>query len=199
MNKPLVLASRSQARARLLRYAGVDVKISPADIDEAALKRSMVLQGMALPETATALAEEKARECNRKNPDCLILAADQILVFKGKIFDKPKSVIEAKAQLQALRGHSHSLVSAAVIYENSIRVWSCASQVKLSMRPFTDAFLNSYIETVGDDLFTTVGGYKLESIGSQLFSGIKGDYFSVLGLPLLEVLEFLRGQGICQT
>ena len=190
MPTPLILASQSEARRDMLQNAGVNVECLPARIDEAQ---------KALPrDIADALAEMKARRITGKHPERLVLGADQVLVFRGKIFDKPNSLDEAKSQLEVLRGHAHELISAAVIYDNGAPVWRFISKVEMTMRDFSDGFLDSYIDQLQDDLFTTVGGYKLESLGSQLFLSVKGDYFSVLGLPLLEVLEFLRGKGICQ-
>ncbi len=199
MNQTVILASQSQARADLLRRAGVSITSAPAHIDEAAIKQKLVKENTPPADIAMALATAKAQRVCRGFPDQTILAGDQVLVFNGEIFDKPTSLNEAKHQLLALRGQSHTLISAAVIFQQSQPVWQHVSQVELSMRPFSDGFLHSYLATTGDDLFTTVGGYKLESLGSQLFSSVKGDYFSVLGLPLLEVLEFLRGIGICQS
>ena len=198
MNQPLILASQSIIRRELLQNAGVEVACQPAHIDEAAIKAAMLAQTARPRDIADALAEKKAQAIARQNPDRVILGADQILVFKGKIFDKPTSLPEAKAQLQTLRGHTHQLLSAAVIYADGVPVWRFVGRVELTMRSFSNSFLNAYIADLGDDLFTTVGGYKLEKSGSQLFLSVKGDYFSVLGLPLLEVLEFLRGKGICQ-
>jgi len=199
MTQPLLLASQSAARRDLLQNAGLDIECHPARIDEAALKSAFLAQNASPRDIADALAEMKARRVAGKYPDRLVLGADQILVHKGKIFDKPASLEEAKSQLLTLRGQSHLLFSAVVIYDRGAPVWRHIGRAELTMRDFSPQFLESYLAKMGDDLFTTVGGYKLESFGSQLFLSVKGDYFSVLGLPLLEVLEFLRGKGICQT
>lgn len=199
MNLSLILASQSSARRDLLQNAGVDVECQPARIDEAAIKAALIAEKAPARDIADALAEMKTRRVAGKNPARLVLGADQILVSNGKIFDKPSSVDEAKNQLKALRGQTHTLFSAAVIYDQGAPVWRFIGKVDLTMRDFSDAFLGQYLVQMGDDLFTTVGGYKLESLGSQLFLSVKGDYFSVLGLPLLEVLGFLRGKGICQS
>ncbi len=199
MTHPLILASQSSARRDMLQNAGLDIECHPARVDEAAIKDSLLAQNAPPRDIADALADIKARRVASKFPDRLVLGADQILVHKGKIFDKPRTMDEAKAQLQTLRGQSHLLFSAAVIYNHGVPVWRFVGRAELLMRDFSTRFLVHYLEQMGDDLFTTVGGYKLESFGSQLFLSVKGDYFSVLGLPLLEVLEFLRGKGICQT
>ena len=199
MSQPLLLASQSSARRDMLQNAGVSVACHPARIDEAAIKAAMLSEGALPRDIADTLAEMKARRVAGKHPGRLVLGADQILVFNGEIFDKPSGMVEARTQLQALRGHTHTLLSAAVVYENAAPAWRFVGQVSLTMRDFSDAFLEGYLADMGDDLFTTVGGYKLEGLGSQLFLSVKGDYFSVLGLPLLEVLEFLRGKGFCQT
>lgn len=199
MVQPLILASQSTTRSDMLRSAGLEIECHPARIDEPAIKSAFLAQNAPLRDIADALAEMKARRVAGKYPDRMVLGADQILVHKGKIFDKPNTIEEAKTQLLMLRGQSHQLFSAAVIYDRGVPVWRFIGRAELTMRDFSRQFLDTYIAQIGDDLFTTVGGYKLESIGSQLFLSVKGDYFSVLGLPLLEVLGFLRGKGICQT
>jgi septum formation protein len=197
--QPFLLASRSAARSEMLQNAGLSFESHPADIDETAIKTALLARNIPLQRIAVALAEEKARQVAAKHPEKLVLGADQILVHKGKIFDKPTSIKQARTQLLALRGQSHLLFSAAVFHEGGRPVWCVIGRAELTMRAFSTAFLDSYLNRIGDDLFTTVGGYKLESLGSQLFSAVKGDYFSILGLPLLDVLAFLRGKGICQT
>ncbi|MBL1435758.1 MAG: Maf family protein [Rhodobacteraceae bacterium] len=199
MIQPLILASQSTTRSDMLQNAGLDIECYPARIDEPAIKASLLAQNASFRDIADALADMKARRVAGKYPDRMVLGADQILVHKGKIFDKPNNFEEAKTQLLTLRGQSHLLFSAVVIYDRGTPVWRFIGRAELTMRNFSNQFLDMYMAKMGDDLFTTVGGYKLESAGSQLFLSVKGDYFSVLGLPLLEVLEFLRGKGICQT
>jgi len=198
MLQPLILASQSTARKSMLEDAGLYIECHPARVDEAAIKAALISKNAPPRDASDALADIKARRVAGKFPARLVLGADQILVHKGKIFDKPNTVEEAKAQLKTLRGESHLLFSAAVIYDHGQPVWRFVGRAELTMRDFSNSFLDSYVAKMENDLFTTVGGYKLESLGSQLFLSVKGDYFSVLGLPLLEVLEFLRGKGICQ-
>ena len=196
--KRFILASGSQIRAEMLRNAGVAVDTEVARVDEAAIKQAMLFDGAPARDVADALAELKARRIAMRHSEALVLGADQVLVCEGKLFDKPESVEGAREQLQALRGKTHELLSAAVIFEDGAPVWRHIGRAQLMMRPFSDAFLDDYIAKLGEELLTTVGGYKLEAAGAQLFTRVQGDYFSVLGLPLLEVLGFLRTRGICK-
>jgi len=142
------------------------------------------------------IAEFKGLRVSGKYPDHLVIAADQILVCKGKVFSKPRDLSEAREQLFELRGQGHQLLSAVVIFEDGKPVWRHIGRAQLVMREFSNQFLDDYIARHGDDLLTTVGCYKLEIEGVQLFSKVQGDYFTVLGLPLIEVLGFLRARGV---
>ncbi len=193
-----ILASGSQARADMLRNAGVSVETQVAHIDETQVKDEMLAEGAGGGDIALRLADLKARKVAKGRPDALVLGADQVLVCQEVLFDKPRTILEARAQLTGLRGKTHELLSAAVIYENGAPVWQGVGQARLKMRNFSEAFLDMYIEQLGKDLLTTVGGYKLEGLGAQLFAQVEGDYFTVLGLPLLEVLEELRTRGVCE-
>lgn len=191
----LLLASASPARADMLRAAGVDIDIEPCRIDEDAIKTAMLNEGAPPRDVADKLAEMKAARISARHPDRLVLGADQILVHDDTLFSKPETLADARQQLSTLRGSSHQLMSAAVIFAGGEPVWRHIGQAKLTMRPFTDAFMDSYLDKMGDMVLTSVGCYHLEGLGSQLFARVEGDYFTVLGLPLLEVLGFLRARG----
>ena len=191
----LILASASPARAALLRGAGVEIDIVPARVDEDEIKASLRAEGALPRDQADILAEMKAVSVSRANPGRLVLGADQILSFKGEAFDKPRDLSEARAHLSLLHGQRHELQSAAVIALDGAPIWRHIGVARLAMRPFSDTFLEGYLTQMGDDILTTVGGYKLEGIGAQLFARVDGDYFAILGLPLIETLGFLRVRG----
>jgi septum formation protein len=195
-NPQLLLASASPARAKLLRNAGVNCSTQPARIDEEEIKLALRADGATPRDQADALAEIKALSVSRKNPGVLVLGADQILAQGADTFDKPTDIAEARAHLARLRGNRHQLLSAAVIALDGAPIWRHVGVARLTMRLFTDEFLDEYLATIGDDVLTTVGGYKLEGPGAQLFARIDGDYFTILGLPLIETLGFLRVRGV---
>lgn len=198
-NPSFILASGSTIRADLLRANGANPVVVPTRVDEAALKDAMLAEDAAPRDIADALAEMKARRVALKHPQALVLGADQVLVHDGDLVDKAPDLQTARAQLTRLRGSVHELLSAAVIYEDGRPVWRHIGRAQLVMREFSDSFLDDYIDRHGDDLLATVGCYKLEQDGPSLFSRVQGDYFSVLGLPLLEVLQFLRTRGVVAT
>jgi nucleoside triphosphate pyrophosphatase len=188
----IILASSSEVRRRLLIEAGIAVRAIPSGVDEAAIKTRKSQTRASGKEIAANLAEAKALAVSRLHGDDLIIGADQILVSGDRIFDKPRSTVEAKTQLLMLRGKTHLLVSAIAAAHRGGLLWSHREAAKLSMRDFSDAFLDVYIAAMGDELLSTVGAYKIEGLGIQLFDRIEGDYFAVLGLPLLPLLSFLR-------
>ncbi|MEM7667682.1 MAG: Maf family protein [Pseudomonadota bacterium] len=192
----LVLASSSTIRAALLERAGVPLTVDPARVDEAAVKAALLAEAAPARDIADALAALKAQKVSGRHPGALVLGADQVLVADGRLFDKPQDQDVARDQLQALRGRRHQLLSAAVIACDGAPVWRHIGTADMEMRDFSDAFLEDYILRHGDGLTATVGCYKLEEDGPQLFSRIAGDYFSILGLPLLQVLSFLRTRGL---
>lgn len=193
---PLVLASRSPARAAMLRAAGVEIEISPVHVDEEAVRAAMLAEGAPPRDIADKLAELKALRASHRRPDRLVLGADQVLVEGGRLHAKPADRTEARQQLAALRGRSHRLLSAAVIAEGGVPVWRHVGTARLTMRPFSDAFLEQYLDRLGDLATASVGCYQLEGLGAQLFSRVDGDFFTVLGLPLLELLGYLRAREV---
>jgi septum formation protein len=191
----IVLASANTARAALLRAAGIEFAIDPAAIDESRLKRRMRAAGEPAIACAAALAVEKARCVSARHPDALVIGADQILAIDAEWLDKPAGLPEARSQLQGLRGRVHALATAAAIVKAGHILWSATSVPELTMRRFGDSFLDAYIAAEGESLLHSVGAYRLEGKGVQLFSRIVGDHFAILGLPLIELLEFLRERG----
>lgn len=196
--RQIILASASSARAALLRGAGVDFSVEPARVDEDAVKESFKAEGAPASDTATALADLKAAKISARYPDALVIGADQMLDCNGVWFDKPPDKDTLHAQLMALRGKTHHLDAALCVHERGRRIWHVVERAKLTMRDFSDDFLKSYVAEAGDDVLASVGGYRLEGKGAQLFSRIEGDYFTILGLPLLPLLDFFRHHGVVQ-
>lgn len=192
----LILASASTIRRDMLQNAGLTVEVMPSRVDEESVKLSMKAEERTPRDIADALAELKALKLSNKIPEAFVLGADQVLVFENQIFDKPKTLDQAKEHLRALSGKTHTLLSAAVIAQGGKPIFRHIGQARLTMRPLSDIFLDEYVASEKDDLLTTVGAYKLEGRGSQLFAKVEGDYFSVLGLPLLEILGFMRARKV---
>ena len=191
----VVLASSSAIRFKLLKNAGVDVARQPAGFDENIMKDKAALEGWPAKRLALQLAEAKARSLG-DDKGKLIIGADQVLLCEGRLFNKPENQGEAREQLQALSGKTHHLISAVAITQNTATVFSHVEQVDMTLRDLDDDEIDTYLEKMGDEVLETVGGYKLEALGAQLMEKIEGDYFSVLGLPLLPVLGFLRQSGV---
>lgn len=194
----LILASGSAARAEMLRRAGAAPEIVKPNVDEEEVKIALRASGATPRDQADALAEIKAVRVSGKYPGVLTIGADQVLDLDGEAFDKPQSMEEARAQLLRLRGAKHTLFSAAAIALDGAPIWRHIGRAQLTMRRFSDEFLDRYLEETGEAVFETVGGYKLEEGGAQLFSRVEGDLFAILGLPLLELLAFLRVRGVLQ-
>jgi septum formation protein len=192
----LILASGSASRRALLAAAGVVFDIQPAAVDEAAIKRDAWRQGLSAEAAALRLADHKATAVSRREPDAIVIGADQILVCDGTWYDKPADAVVARGQLLALRGRSHVLATAVVCHEGGRQVWHDVAAPRLAMRDFGDAFLDCYLAAEAGTLTSTVGCYRLEGRGAQLFDSIDGDYHAILGLPLLPLLSFLRGRRI---
>lgn len=196
-HKGLILASASRIRQTILSQAGIDfIPVSP-DFNEDAMKQTFM--GSDYAQLAVSLAEGKAHSLANTYPEAYILGADQIMTCEGQAFDKPKTRQEAKERLLFLRDKTHELLSGMVIIHDGKTVFSYRETTTLTMRPFSDAFLETYLDKMGDRISYSVGGYEVENIGIQLFSKIEGDHFSILGLPLLPLLSFLQEKGLSQT
>ena len=193
LTKPLILASSSAVRAALLRGAALNFAIIAPQIDEAAIKQNYQRNPTErVEDLALLLAANKA---NAVRADGLIIAADQLLQCDGQLFDKPRTMDEARQNLQIFRGRTHRLIGGAVLAENGKIIWQHSAQVELTMRDFSDDFLETYLAQAGNKILASVGGYQLENLGAHLFEHIAGDYFSILGLPLLPLLQTLRQHG----
>ena len=196
MSVPIILASGSSIRAQLLENAGVPFTVQVARVDEDTIKRALLAEEASPRDIADALAEMKARKISDKSPGAMVLGCDQVLDFEGQLLSKPKTPEDAFAQLKAMRGKRHMLLSAAVIYQDGEPIWRHIGQVRLRMRMSSDAYLRNYIDRNWDSIRHAVGGYKLEEEGVRLFATIDGDYFNVLGMPLLELLNYLAVKGV---
>jgi septum formation protein len=190
---PLLLASRSKVRRALLTAAGIPVEVRAADLDERAIEAGAA--GSEPAAIAALLAREKARSVGRAHPARLVLGADQVLALGGERFAKPPDRAAALTQLRALSGRVHALHSAVACVQNGAVVFEHVSAAQLTMRTLSEQFLDVYLDAAGDAATESVGAYQLEGLGSLLFERIEGDYFAILGLPLLEVLHFLRRRG----
>jgi septum formation protein len=193
---PVILASGSAVRARLLSEAGVAFRREVAAVDEAQIKAALKAEGADAAMAAETLAELKAQRVSRRHPEALVIGADQMLDCGGTWFDKPADKAAARATLLALRGRSHVLRSAVAVVRGGDRLWHRNEHATLLMREFSDGFLDAYLAAAGDGALQSVGAYQLEGLGAQLFARIDGDYFTVLGLPLLPLLDFLRNHGV---
>jgi septum formation protein len=192
----IVLASMSEIRRRLLESAGINVRPVPSRVDESAIKRTFgAMSGADFPKLAGALAAAKAETVSLRHPAALVIGADQLLLLDDRQFDKPSDLKEAAMQLSLLRGNTHQLITAVAVARRGAVVWTDCAIAKLTMRHFSDDFLTAYIVSMGKDALSSVGAYKIEGRGVQLFHGIEGDYFAILGLPLLPLLSFLRREG----
>lgn len=196
MSTTILLASGSEIRAQLLQNAGLTIEVKPQKVDEEATKAALLAQEVSHRDISDALAELKARRGSLSDPDKIIIGADQVLSCNGELFDKSKSKIDLKEQLNRLSGQVHTLFSATVIYHQNQPQWRYIGQAQMMMRVLSSEFIDSYVDDNWDTIQHCVGGYQLEGVGAQLFTRVQGDYFSVLGLPLLEILGYFRTQGV---
>lgn len=195
----LILASASPVRSQLLARAGVAHEALPARIDEEAARAALCAEGARPRDIADALAEAKARKLSQRFPDALVIGCDQVLELDGELFAKPETRTDAAAQLRRLSGKTHRLLSAAVIYHEGQPLWRHVATVRMTMRELSQGFLTSYLERNWESVRGCVGAYKLEEEGVRLFARIEGEYFAVLGLPLIELLNYLALRGAIET
>ncbi|MCT4556836.1 MAG: Maf family nucleotide pyrophosphatase [Pelagimonas sp.] len=199
MSFDLILASGSRIRADLLKNAGLAIEIESPRVDEESLKQALLQEEANPRDIADALAEAKAAKISRKFPDAYVLGCDQVLEHDGQILSKPTSRQEARDQIVTLAGKTHKLLSAAVLYHETQPVWRHVSIARLTMKSLSDDYLEAYLDRNWPDIGTSVGGYKLEKEGVRLFSRIHGDHFTILGMPLIELLNYLAIKGVIQS
>lgn len=199
MPRPLLLASASRIRLQLLASAGIAVTAKAMHLDEEAIRESLTAEGASPRNLADHLAEMKAAKLAQREPAALVLGCDQVLVLNQRVLAKPESRADARAQLMALRGQSHQLLSAAVLYDAGQPIWRHIGEARLTMRGFSDGYLDRYLDRNWPGISQSVGGYQVEQEGVRLFSRIEGDYFTILGLPLLALLSYLGDRGFIET
>jgi septum formation protein len=192
----LILASGSRVRADMLRRAGLAFTVLLAPVDEDEVKAAFKADDAPVEDCAVALAELKATRVSARHPDALVIGADQILDLDGQWFDKPKDMAEARSHLARLSGRTHRLVTGAVVARDGTRLWHTLDEARLTIRNLSDAALDTYLGMAGEQVLSSVGAYQLEGLGSTLFSRVEGDFFTILGLPLLSLLTFLREHGV---
>lgn len=195
----LILASASPSRAAMLRSAGLDFSIQPARVDESEIKLALQAEGAPASEAATTLAELKAQRAATAAGGDFVIGADQMLVCEGRWYDKPETMQAARDHLLSLRGRTHELVSAVVLARGGSVIWRHVDVARLTMRDFSEEFLDAYLVQAGEAVLSSVGAYQLEGLGVQLFSRIQGDFFTILGLPLLPLLDILRENKVLRS
>ncbi len=198
MTAPIILASGSAIRAQLLRNAAVPFEVVVPRVDEEAMKSALLAEGAPPRDIADALAEMKARKVSARMPGPLVLGCDQVLDFRGRVISKPASRDAAFDLLRQMRGGRHALLSAAVICRGGEPIWRHVGKVRLKMRDLSDDYLRAYVARNWDSIRHSVGAYKIEEEGVRLFSAIDGDYFNVLGMPLMALLEYLIQKGVIE-
>ena len=195
-NGKIVLASTSLTRRRLLKASGVPFVVEAPRVDEREFKLGLEAEGASAAEIAEVLAEAKAVGVSRRKPGLMVVGADQVLQCGDRRYDKPIDRADALSQLRSLRGRRHELVSCAVVVKDGLRTWHAVDRAQLEVRSASDDFLEFYLDAIGDEALNGPGAYRIEGLGSQLFSRVEGSHFTVMGLPLLQLLEYLRQTGI---
>lgn len=195
----VVLASRSAARAALLTGAGVPFESADARVDEGALKSGLLADDASTRDIADVLAEAKAVKVSARHPGALVIGADQTMDLDGALFDKPETMPIARERLRRLSGRAHKLHSAVVVARDGAPIWREVDTATLTMRPLSDDYIDAYLARGGPALLSSVGAYQLEGEGIQLFSEVRGDYFTILGLPIYGLLDLLRRHGVLPT
>lgn len=195
----VVLASSSPSRRRLLADAGLPAVGEAPQIDETEVKAALSAEGADTEQVAEALAELKAQRVARRHPDALVIGADQMLECEGRWFDKPEDLSQAADSLRALSGRTHRLVSSACVVRDGTCLWHHGDHARLTMRQLSDTFIDDYLAALGERALDSVGAYQLEGLGAQLFTRVEGDYFTILGLPLLPLLGFMRQHRVLVT
>ena len=195
MSDLIILASKSAARRAVLTGAGVPFEVAVAGVDEDAVKTAMLAQGATPRDVADALAEIKAVKISAGRPG-FVIGSDQTLEFEGQLYDKAETLEAAAERLKTMRGKPHKLHSAVVVAKDGAPIWREIVSATLTMRDFSDDFLDAYLALEGEEMLGSVGCYRLEGPGAQLFSKIEGDYFAILGLPLMGLLDLFRRHGV---
>jgi septum formation protein len=198
-SETVVLASASPSRRQLLAAAGVRVEVEAPRVDEESVKAALSAEGASVEQAAETLAELKAQRISARRPEALVIGADQMLECGGVWFDKPPDRAHAAGHLRALLGREHRLVCAVCVVHRGARIWHHVDQARLVMRPLSDDFIEAYLDAAGPSVLSTVGAYRLEDLGAQLFSRVEGDHFTILGLPLLPLLGFLRDRRVLMS
>ena len=195
MKTELILASESSIRSKILTNANIHFKSVPAKIDEESIKKSCLVESIKLEQISNILADYKAKKISLKYPGVMVIGCDQTLIFKNELLSKTKNRTDVFNRLQSMNNNEHTLFSSAVIYQDNIPIWSTTTKAKLKMRNNNDNYLNEYIDRNYNQIVRSTGCYMIEGEGIRLFTKIEGDYFTILGIPLLPILDFLCIRG----
>lgn len=192
----IILASKSSVRQKTLKDAGIEFEAIPSDIDEEVFKQDKSLDPFTIIKN---ISKAKAEKVSQEHKKSYCIGADQGLIFKNELFSKAKNINELEKRLLKMRGNEHFLANSLHVFKNGKQVWEYQDKVTLQFRGFSDQFIKDYLDKSGESILSSVGGYCFEKMGIQLFEKVKGDYFSILGFPIIPVLSFLRGEGVIQT